>query len=170
MLISNRTPTRLSAPMCLSLLLYVYFPLSSTAGNVWLEHHVRYTSSSKMILNIKGNWCIIREVHSENVNLIPIGIMCNIHYPSEETCTVSPVRLELTPSCVAPNHPRGLYYKGLAAHLTPRRGRGAGGEIGTSAPLSFHMVEHHTQYRSTNTHTHAEVARVCSAASVCYTR
>lgn len=90
---------------------------------------------------------------------------------------VSPVRLELTPSCVAPNHPRGLYYRGLAAHLTPqRRSGGVVGEIGTSAPLLFHMVEQHAQQQTTCTHTHkrrlpgctAEPLRVCVC--VCYTR
>lgn len=73
---------------------------------------------------------------------------------------MSPDRLELTPHppppLVAPNHPRGLYYKGLAAHLTPQRRRGAGRETGTSAPLSFHMVEHHTQHWRVRAHTHTQ--------------
>lgn len=92
-------------------------------------------------------------------------IFCQHHWNLHAT----PVRLELTPSSVTPNHPRGLYYKGLAAHLTPQRRRGAGGEIGTSAPLSFHMVEHHTHSR-THTCTHRQVVCSRATASVCYTR
>lgn len=82
-----------------------------------------------------------------------VNIMCNI-LSTLSKLTVSPVRLELTPSCVAPNHPRGLYYRGLAAHLTPqwRSGGGAVGEIGTSAPLVFHMVEHHAQQQTARVH------------------
>lgn len=76
-------------------------------------------------------------------------MFCQHHWG--EPYTVSPVRLELTPFCAAPNHPRGLYYEGLAAHLTPQKRRGAGGEIGTSDPLSFHMVRHHTHITGTHT-------------------
>lgn len=59
------------------------------------------------------------------MSLTLVSIMCNI-LSTLLKLTVSPVRLELTPSCVAPNHPRGLYYRGLAAHLTPQRRRRGG--------------------------------------------
>lgn len=97
------------------------------------------------------------------MNFIPIDVMCNIlsthaplrrnlHSVSSQT-EADPLPPLPTPPCVAPNHPRGLYYKGLAAHLTLQRRRGAGRETGTSAPLSFHMVEHRAHH--TGTHTHA---------------
>lgn len=106
----------------------------------------------------KGNQCIITEVHFHTSWR---DVKWSVYTTEEKNQTVSQVRLELTPSCAAPNHLRGLYYKSLAAHLTPQRGRGAGEEIGTSATLSFHMVEHHTEYWCT----HSQVAWVCSRAS-----
>lgn len=66
---------------------------------------------------------------------------------------------KLTPFCVAPNHPKGLYYNSLAAHLTLQRRSGGWWETGTSAPLCFHMAEQsmHTYTQGTKVHSRQRI-------------
>lgn len=76
-----------------------------------------------------------------------------------------PVKQELTSSCVAPNHPRGLYYNSLAAHLTPHRRRG--GLVGRLGPLLLFLS---TWLSSTHTYTHCAEVYSKASASVGYIR
>lgn len=111
------------------------------------------------------------------MSLTLVSIMCNI-LSTLLKLTVSPVRLELTPSCVAPNHPRGLYYRGLAAHLTPQRRRRGGcrGDWDLCSSGFPHGRAPRTRadyvHAHAHTHTQARVAWLYSraTASVCYTR